>query len=186
MGAATYRTSIAGLTGVYGVRGIVSNREGPDFSQLIPSILGNATITKKGSWFVSAAMQQFLVQDQSNPARGWGIFAEIAKSDGNPNFLQWSAYVGFGGTGLVAGRPDDRFGVAYFKFGISEDLKSQLSLLTPLSPLFALTDQSGVELFYNVAVTPWLRVTADLQFIKPAQAAFPDAIYAGIATAVRF
>ena len=30
-------------------------------------------------------MQHYLYQDRNNPARGWGLFAEAAISDGNPN-----------------------------------------------------------------------------------------------------
>ena len=33
----------------------------------------------------------------------------------------------------------------------------------PLGP----RDATGVELFYNIQVTPWLNVTPDVQFIRP-------------------
>lgn len=124
-------------------------------------------------------MQQYLLQDPENPSRGWGVFGEIAKSDGNPNTLDWSTYVGVGGSSLIPGGPDDRFGVAYFRYGVSEDLKEELA------PIVALGDQSGVEVFYNIAVTQWLRISADVQFITPALSDFPDSTYAGIGTYVR-
>jgi porin len=180
MGAATLRTSIAGLTGTYGIRGIYSSKEGPDLSLLIPSAINNVPFTRKGSWFVGLSMQQYLVQDQADPTRGWGVFAEITKADGNPNTLDWSTHVGIGGNGLFPSRPDDRFGIAYFHYGVSRDLKAGLA------SILRLTDESGIELFYNAAVTPWFRISGNLQFIRPASANFPNAIYAGLGTYVRF
>lgn len=180
MGTATYKTSINGLTGTYGIKGLYSTKTGADLSLLIPSAINNVLFTKQGSWYVGLSMQQYLIQDPNHPGRGWGVFAEITKADGNPNTLEWSTYVGVGGSSLFPFRPDDRFGVAYFRYGVSKDLKLELA------PIFPLTDESGVELFYNAAVTPWFRVTANLQFIRPASASFPSSIYAGIGTAIRF
>ena len=179
MGGATLRTTVAGLTGFYTVNGRYSTKEGRDFNSLIEPP-GTVPTTKRGSYFVSFAFQQYLVQDPTNPARGWGVFGEIAKADGNPNPEEWMGYFGVGGSSLIPGRPDDRFGVAYFHFGISNDLKNEVS------PVFNLRDTSGVEIFYNVAVTPWLRIAGNLQFIKPANGDRPDSIYAGLGTYVRF
>ena len=137
MGTATLRTSIAGLTGSYGVKGVYSTKEGADLSFLIPSAINNVPITKRGPWYVGLSMQQYLIRDPANPARGWGGFAEITKSDGNPNPLDWSSYVGIGGSSLLPGRPDDRFGVAYFQFGVSKDLKGGVA------PVFNLRDRVG-------------------------------------------
>jgi len=180
LAALTLKTTLAGLPGSYGIKGIYSTREGADLSQLIPSAINDVPNTKHGSWYVGLSMQQYPVQDPSNSARGWGVFAEIAKADGNPNTLEWSTYVGVGGNSLIPGRPADRFGLAYFRYGVSNDLK------TELAPVFHLRDESGVEIFYNVAVTPWFRITGDLQFIRPASGDFSDSIYVGFGTYVRF
>jgi porin len=32
-----------------------------------------------------------------------------------------------------------------------------------------LQDEQGFEAYYNVAITPWMRLTPDIQFIKGAQ-----------------
>lgn len=180
MGTATLKTSIAGLTGTYGLKGIYSTMTGADLSELIPSAINNVTRTKQGSWYGAFSFQQYLIQDPANPARGWGIFGEITKADGNPNTLDWSTYIGLGGNSLIPGRPDDRFGIAYFRYGVSRELKAELA------SVFSLTDESGIEAFYNVAVTPWFRVTGNLQFIRPASADFPSSIYAGIGGYLRF
>lgn len=180
MGTATLKTTFAGPTGYYGIKGVYSTMEGADLSEIIPPPGISRVAPKSGSYFVGVSMQQFLIQDPGNPARGWGVFAEADKADGNPNTLEWSTYAGIGGNSLIPGRPDDRFGVAYFIYGASQDLKRELE------PFFNLTDESGVELFYNVAVTPWFRITGDLQYNRPASGDFPDAMYAGLSSYVRF
>ena len=179
MGSATLRTSVAGLAGFYTINGRYSTKEGRDFNSLIAPP-GAGPVTKKGSYFLSFAVQQYLVQDPTNPARGWGIFGEIAKADGNPNPEEWMGYIGVGGSSLIPGRPDDRFGISDFRFGFSNALKNEVA------PVFNLKDAAGVEMFYNVAVTPWFRIAANLQFIKPADGSRPDLIYAGLGTYVRF
>jgi porin len=35
-------------------------------------------------------------------------------------------------------------------------------------------DGSGVEVFYNFQVTPWLNVTPDVQFVSPGNRAIAD------------
>jgi len=63
--------------------------------------------------------------------------------------------------GRIAGRKVDSFGFAYFYLGVSDSLKN----LAPL--LLTLRDEHGIELYYNLALTPWCRITPDLQVITP-------------------
>ena len=117
-GSATLKTSISGLSGFYTIRAAYSTREGADFSELIQPP-GATSGTKSGSWFVAASFQQYLVQDPSHPTRGWGLFGQIAKSDGNPNIVDWMAYFGVGGSSLIPGRPEDRFALATFVWAVA-------------------------------------------------------------------
>lgn len=178
--SATYKTEILGRTGYYGVKGGYSTKEGPDLSELVPSAINGVVIDKKGAYFIDFNFQQYLVQDPEDPRRGWGIFGDFTYGGGNPNVLQWSTSIGIGGNSLVPGRPDDRFGVSYFYFGFSDPL------IQSLKPVFNLRAESGVELFYNFAVTKALRVDADLQFIKPASGDYSIAMFAGLSTYIKF
>jgi porin len=184
MGAATYRTTIAGRTGFYSVRGVYSTEEGVDLSNIDQLLLPPETQdinTKQGSWYVGASFQQYLVQSAANPAVGWGVFGEVALSDGNPNILYWSAYLGLGGSSFISSRAEeDRFGIAYFYITPGDDLKDGLEGIMNLDA------ESGVEMFYRVGLTPWLDVTGDLQIIDPASGDFGDAVFAGVRTNVRF
>jgi porin len=161
----TVPVSPGGLRGYQNFRGVYSTASGTDFED-IPDLLlppqARDIDQLDGYWFGSYSFQQYLVQDPNDPRRGWGVFGQIAVSDGNPNPIGWSALIGLGGTGLLASRPDDSFGIAYFYDGFSEDLKDGLGAVG-----FDLGDESGVEAFYNIAATPWLNLTADVQAIEP-------------------
>jgi porin len=65
---------------------------------------------------------------------------------------------------MLAGREHDRFGVGYY-YAIIENP----TLRGPIVRRSLLEDEWGVELFYNIAVTPWMLLTPDLQIIGPAQ-----------------
>jgi porin len=75
----------------------------------------------------------------------------------------------------------DRWGIGYFKYFLSDDLIDGLDLIG-----FGYGDEQGVELFYNWAVTPWFRLTADLQWIDPHITEKKDAWIAGLSAQIRF
>ena len=53
----------------------------------------------------------------------------------------------------IHGRQRDTFGIGCYYVGVSEPLKDLAPRLLPLK------DEQGVELYYNVAVTPWCQIT---------------------------
>ena len=100
--------------------------------------------------------------------------------DGKPGLMEWTTYIGIGGSSLIPGRPDDRFGIAYFRSSVSNALKDALG------PLVKLNDESGVKGFYNIAVIRWLRIIGNLQFInRRVREIFPRSTYAGLGTYIR-
>ena len=85
-----------------------------------------------------------------------------------------------GGSGYLLEHPNDTFGIAYFRTELSSTLEDQLA------PVLALKGEGGVEMLCNVAVTRWFRITGNVQFIKPALGANPEATHVGIGTYVKF
>ena len=88
-----------------GVRGVYSTLNGTDFRDIPDLILPGGTQnlgTIDGYWFASYSFQQYLVEDDQDPQRGWGLFGQIAVSDGNPNPFGWSGFIGIGGSSLFA------------------------------------------------------------------------------------
>ena len=47
-------------------------------------------------------------------------------------------------------------------------------------------DEHGLELFYNVAVTPWFHVTADLQVITPLLQPVDTSLVLGLRSKIDF
>lgn len=122
-----------------------------------------ASPDKTGSWLLGYAFDQALYVSPCDPTHSWGVFGNLGIADDNPNPFNWSANIGVGGANPLGNRPQDTFGIGYFYTGISEPLKQLAPNLLPLE------DERGVELFYNVGVTPWCNVTADLQVVDSAR-----------------
>jgi porin len=184
-GAATLKTEIAGLRGFHTWRAAYSNARGFDLDDITdlprPAALGSAVRTKKGFWFTSYAIQQYLVQSEQNPAVGWGLFALATLSDGNPSPVKWSVLAGLGGNNLMAGRENDRWGFGFFHFGLTEPLLGGLAALNVHR-----RGESGFEAFYNLAITPWLRLSGDLQVIAPWNPSASQATYAALRLQTKF
>ncbi len=163
--SATYQTKLGGLPGFYGVRGVYSTKSGTDFGDIAEIILppeARNIGTKDGYWFLSASFQQYLQTVGADPSKGWGLFGQIAVSDGNPNPVGWSGFAGIGGNSFIAGRPDDLWGLSYFYYGFSDELRDGLGQLG-----VRLEDEHGFEAYYSLAVTRWLNLAADAQIISP-------------------
>lgn len=181
----TFPTRIADLPGYYVVRGVYSTKEGLNLAQ-IPDLIGlppesENDLKKKGYWYLAGSFQQYLHEDSTRPGNGWGLFGYLSIADGNPNPIKWSGFVGLGGNSPVAGRELDKWGVAYFYYGISPDLINGLSSLG-----IQRQDERGVEAFYNLAVTPWFRLTADIQWIIPFNTTKENIVAAGLRSQIRF
>ena len=184
----TVPTKVAGLTGYYGVRGVYSSLDGLNLDNIPQLILPpadgaavEADLHKDGYWYVSANMQQYLYQDRNNPALGWGLFAEAAISDGNPNPIQWHFFGGLAGNSLIPGRETDRWGIGYFYYGISDDLIDGLGVIG-----LPIAEVQGMEAFYNYFITPWLRLTGDIQWIATGRADREDAVLTAVRLQTRF
>ena len=174
--ALTIPTEFFGLRGFQTFRGAYSDAYGID----LDSLPGPISI-KQGYWFTSYAVQQNLVQSDANPAIGWGLFTLVTLSDGNPNPVKWSALAGLAGNNLMEGRENDRWGFGVFQYGFSEPLLNGLAALG-----FDRRDESGLEAFYNFTITPWLRLSADLQWIEPWNPAKSQATYAALRLQTKF
>jgi len=156
---------------------------------LVPARSANRS---SSSWTVTYAFDQYFWQPDNDPKHGLGLFFGFGVSDGNPNPIKYSFITGLGGKGVVPGHPDDSFGIGLGRTQFSSDfvpfLRQQLNL--------GLQHEDAVEMYYNISVTQWLNVTADVQIINPGlkkalnefgQVAHVDtAVVAGARLRVRF
>ena len=88
---------------------------------------------------------------------------------------------GLGGRGVIPGRPNDRMGIGVYGMFASDHFQEKSLLLNEL-----LDDEVGFEAYYNFAVTPWLQVSADVQYIDQGLTTSDDAWVVGSRLNVRF
>jgi porin len=166
--SAAIPAKIHGLTSAHTLSSTFSTKEGVNLAD-IPQITLPITLPlppgeigfKQGTYIFAYTFEQYLKQNPKDSRQGWGLFCKTQLGDKNPGVLWASVMGGVGGTGLFPKRPLDRFGAGYFYYALSPYLTHGLA------PLVTLRNEQGGEAFYNFAVTPWLRVTADLQVISP-------------------
>lgn len=181
-GSVDFPVTIGGLSGRQGFVAIYSTESGTDLSDIgdsfLPPFPQDDPDIKDGFYYFAYSFDQYLYRVSENSKEGFGLFGQVAITDGNPNRLYWAAVVGIGGTGLIPGRSRDNWGIGYYFNAPSRDLKNALPLLT-------IEDEQGIEVFYNFEVTPWLTVGADLQVIDPSLGK-DTAIIPGLRSVTRF
>ncbi len=162
-------TSFFDLPGHQLFGGTWSSRDVPDLSRLLVPP-GTPLPTTADSWSLYGNFDQYVVTDPNDKSRGWGVFGRAAIADNSGNPLSSFLSFGIGGNSPLAGREGDTFGVGWYRTESSDALPGVV---------FG-NHGSGVELYYNVAVTPWLHITPDLQFINPARSGVDAATVVGV------
>ena len=112
------------------------------------------------------------------PGKGIGVYGRIGVTGGDPNPIASSLALGLSGEAMWRSRPLDGFGVGVYAYNWSNGL--QTTLQTPLQ------QEVGLELYYNIALTPWLSVSPNLQVIQPATAGSPLLTVLGLRSRLRF
>ena len=159
------RTDFFALTGHQLVGAEYSNKLFKALDQRIADVVENrALVPKRDSWDVYYNFDQFLYETDESKGQGVGLFGRFGASDGNPNPAHYFASAGVGGKGIIPSRELDQFGIGYYYLWIGNP-----TLRLPLSTRSFLRDEWGVEAFYNVALTPWMLLTPDVQVVGPTQ-----------------
>ena len=184
--SASLPVTIRGRRGTHSVRGVYSTEEGVDLRDVpqlqLPPELRVAPRTQAEPWYLSYSFQQYLQHNADDPSKGWGVFGQFAIASGNPNPFDGHWFLGVGGNSPLPGRSDDLWGVAYFEYKLDSGLRR--AAIQDFG--IGLGSESGVEIYYNVAVTPWLRITGDLQFINPFPTVNDKAVFGAIRTQFKF
>ena len=169
-------TNFFGLPGQQHVGGIWKHHDLTDlrFNEPPPGEYPEPTVpswpTKPDSYTIYHGFDQYLVRysKDSNRDRGWGLFGRASISDGNPTPVRFFLSLGLGGDSPFWRHRGDRFGIGWHYTGASSEFG-------PLPrALFGPRDETGVEVFYNFQVTPWLNITPDIQYIRPGAGAISE------------
>lgn len=163
-------------SGRYGVLSpeVLTNFPPPPLQGLPPSTF------IRGSWWLDYRFDQALWVDPTDPTRSWGVFGDFGLSDGKPNPIRWTAVLGVGGSSPLRSRKLDSFGIAYYYMAVSDSFKNDVRPIVPVR------DERGVELFYNVAVTPWCHITPDIQVVTPILERAPTTLVLGFRMKIDF
>jgi carbohydrate-selective porin OprB len=95
--------------------------------------------------------------------RGIGLFGRIGYAPEDTNTITRDASLALFAYGLIDHRPNDSFGLGIYHNGISRPLKDAFARLTgaAASP----KNENGLEVFYDFAITPAIRVIPSYQHI---------------------
>ncbi|MFU7526935.1 carbohydrate porin [Qipengyuania sp. ASV99] len=158
--SAARRVKIGGEPGFVNIAFVGSTRH-----ELARDILPAALTPPPGSGFgngsgefaVQLSAYQYLATYPEAPGKGWGILARFQASAGDPTFLDYSGY--FGVSGNPRFRPQDRFGLAYFQYSLTDELVDDIAFR------LGIEDEQGVEAFYTYGITKGLGLTANVQVV---------------------
>lgn len=131
-----------------------------DFRLLLFQLLtpGPVTLDKaEDSWSFYYNFDQYLFVEDEDPTQGIGIFGRFGVADQHTNPIERFYSAGIGGKGIIPGRDHDTFGIGYYYIEVSDKLPT---------PFNRIDNGQGVEIFYNIEVTPWLHITPDFQIIE--------------------
>jgi porin len=164
-GEGRVRTRFFGLTGHQLVGGFYSNREYTSIDQRLGFIVRNRRLQpSQDTWAVFYNFDQFVYEMDAGAGRGIGLFGRFGASKGTPNPAEYFFSAGVGGKGAIPTRELDRFGIGFYYI-----IMDNPTLQGPFRTRSFLQDEWGLEAFYNVALTPWMLITPDLQVVGPAQ-----------------
>ena len=175
--AINLRTKYFGKSAMHTFTGAITTKEYTPFDELRQLIIPGPPVfpveKQRGSWSINYTFRQYLVE--RSPKDGWGFFGQASIADQDTSPVTSFVTLGLGGNGLFKGRSRDEFGIAYSYTGLSDVLKDALDPIT----IGRLRAEHQFETFYNFYITPWLRLTGDLQIVRPTRPIADTAIIPG-------
>jgi porin len=174
-----FPTKYGGKSGKHSFAFAITTKKFTPFDRIrqiiIPGPPANPIEPKRGSWSASYIFRQYFVERGHRD--GWGFFSQVSFANPDTSPMTKFVSVGLGGNGLFKSRNNDEFGVAYAFSDLSNQLKDNIDLLTIGNR--TLRPEHQFEAFYNCHITPWLRLTGDIQIIRGVRPAFDTAVVPG-------
>nr|WP_298932053.1 carbohydrate porin [uncultured Erythrobacter sp.] len=165
LASAAVRTTVNKLPGVVNLALVGSTRDSfavdilPRALTPPPQPIGTFG-NESGELAIQLSAYQFLKMYPEARGKGWGILARFQASTGDPTFLDYSGY--FGISGNPRKRPQDRFGLAYFRYSLTDELVDDIAFR------LGIEDEQGVEAFYTYQFAKGFGLTANVQVVDSA------------------
>ena len=132
LGSVTFPVKVGGKPGFYALKLSGSTRNDINADSL-PAVLiptpGSGFGNRRGEFAAVLAAYQYIGVYPEAPGKGWGVFGQVYLSNGDPTFLDKSGFIGISGN--PRSRPQDRFGVAWFRYSLTNGLVDALSNRIP-------------------------------------------------------
>jgi porin len=112
---------------------------------------------------------------QNRPKQDIGAFFSAGYTDSRTIPIQENLAAGICATGFIPARPDDAIG-----------LFTSWSRLSPTSTPTPHHDETAIETFYKLQLTPYFSLKPDLQYITTPGGRFPDALVATLRAEIDF
>jgi len=149
-------------------------------TDLIGALISPTEVTSEvvrnlsGSWVTIGNFSQYLFLKEGSskvagklksgqPLRGIGLFGRIGYAPEEANPVTRDASVALFANGLSDDRANDSFGLGIYHNGISQPLKDAITRLTGDTAIPK--NENGLEVFYDFAVTPAIRVIPSYQHV---------------------
>ncbi len=191
-GIGIFSYTIGNLPGQYWAQANWTNKPKIDltspFGQLSPSEVPQATGVllgtpsaqalpinyKSKSWVTIGNISQYLfVKDppeavagklgSGQPLRGIALFGRFGYAPEETNTITRDGNVTLFAYGVSDHRPNDSFGLGIYHNGISQPMKSDIERLTGAAA--TVKNENGLEVFYDFAITPAVRLIPSYQHI---------------------
>ena len=179
-GTATYKAKPGGLPGFYSLNLNWSTQKVVDYTSVPNTFdppgtpVSDFIETTDGEGFAAIKFQQYLSYDPDKPSEGWGVFGEVGLgTDGNP--LDALAVLGVAGTSPIAGRGDDRWGLAWARYYWNNGM---IRLIEAEGGEFQ--DEWGAEAFYEAKITDIFRIGANVVYVRPGVPSDEDVLQFGL------
>jgi porin len=173
-------TGLAGtykLGAWYNSNAFPDQRYGADGLLLADPASSGVPLYRSGNYSVYAVADQMVWRAPGTKDQGIGVFARITGASGDRNLV--SAFVNVGATwkGAIPGRPDDTIGLGAGIARISDNARAADSDVAFFSGAAypKRSSEAVLELTYQAAVTPWLTLQPDFQYIFNPGAGAPSA-----------
>jgi porin len=134
-----------------------------------------------------------------DPAKGVGVFARLSGSPGDRNLIDFYADTGINFNGMIPGRPNDLFGVAFAYTHISDSVRAAEQDVVFYSGVPAPVQdyEAQIEFTYQAQIVPGWTIQPDIQYyfhpganvvnpLSPTGAVIPNAWVVGARTTVNF
>lgn len=130
--------------------------------------LGNGPVlkTESSDYSIMYDFDQYVYIEPGTTNQGIGLFGRFGMSSGKVNPVQYFYSIGLGGKGIIPSRDNDTFGAGFYCVNASDKMGALLNHIVG--------DEMGIEMYYNIEVTPWLHITPDIQIIDPGRKRYSD------------